>query len=177
MLNRKEGIYVYIGSAKLRSIQEIINFLSDEFNFLFISICHEDPKKQYRLNNFTHRNTTIEDIEETIVQNLFNINSIIIEMDSSIILSKSEECLKKFKNCLFSYLDKYPINLIFNINGDKEYKKLDSAFLELLNRIDGFYFIRNNEIEDMNYTIISPESFKKSYIRDKKIDLIFKNGK
>lgn len=177
MLNKNEGIYVYIGSAKLRSIQEIINFLSEEFNFLFVSICYEDPKKQYSLNKFTHRNSNIEDLEEIIGKNLFNINSIIIEIDSNIILNKSDECLKKFKNCLFGYLDKYPINLIFNINSDKEYKRLDSKFLELLNRIDGFYFIRNNEIEDMNYSIITPDSFKKSYIRDKKIDLIFKNKK
>jgi hypothetical protein len=173
MIDEKSGCYFYLmnpsnGTLKMHSM---VKLCSDEINFLYIRVLSEQLNKSTFGNYVNEKSTNyIDKIGEIIKENEFNLNSIIVEFDKDYMVSGE---LFNIVQELIPFRHKYPIHLFILSNRIDQFINSDTfEKISMSLKVTDIYKIKDNiiKISGDEEEIITYESFKLTYIREKKLE-------
>jgi hypothetical protein len=201
MIDLSKGLSLFISNDQSGwSFNGLLNFLSDEYNILFVSFGKTTSPSGYQ--SFSLITVDDDNYKERIKQNLFRVNFIVINISKHI--KDSRELLKflsELNIITFIITSTYLSIHILDNNTTSNYSEsksiVDSAFSNRGPYVRNFYEITENKNYTQNNRFSSPNAnidlgsisdrhlfrniineeeftlnqYKKSYIRDKKIDI------
>lgn len=173
MFDQKEGCYIYLVNSLENSFEldRMIALCAEEINFLYLKLGNYHNKSSVT-NRVNMKSIIIVDkIKETIDQNTFNLDSIIIDMD----ISGYWKGTLQVSQILSKFRTKYPIHFIIRTSRVDNFITSDDfpKITQLIKVTEIFKLKREGLLRvDGSDEMITFENFKLSFIREKKLEQI-----
>lgn len=173
MFDKKEGCYFYLVYSLENSfeLERTISLCAEEINFLYLKIGIIKNKSSITNSVNMKYVTELDAIKETIDQNTFNLDSIIIDMD----ISGYWKEILKVSQIVSNYRTKYPIHFIIRtsrldsfITSDEFIKITQTIKVTEIFKLKREGFLRADGSDEMT----TFENFKLGFIREKKLEQI-----
>jgi len=172
MFDKKEGCYFYLVYSLENSFEldRMISLCAEEINFLYLKIGYQNKSSISNSVNMKYI-TELDKIKETIEQNEFNLDSIIIDMD----ISGYWKNILKVSQIVSNFRSKYPIHFIIRTSKIDNFITSDD-FIKITQAIkvtEIFKLKREGLLKvDGSDEMVTFENFKLSFIREKKLEQI-----
>jgi hypothetical protein len=189
LMKIEKGITLFLNKMRtsniLMDINSLINFLGEEYNFLHLSVV----SRVYGLNSQDYTQIRSDEILKTVSENQFRLEGLVVHIkDRPSSFDSIWDQILKFENLIVIVIcdDRWRLEAIpksrvvfrqiIEIKENPEYKIRPSAWnaqsiLSNLDRHDRCIF--SDVLTEEEFTV---SGFKKSYVRDKKIDNLLDNS-